>query len=188
MPVEILIHATDKAGGAKKGFPQTVRDAADVASAPWGTGEGLPDFIQLVVPDASVSQVENFLSNWTNEITYDLLASNAAGRRYKLSMNINIITEFGLDKAMRTEIHNYILNTYNAQLVEYVPAEAYVTYDIPNTDWLALQDDIIDKFEEQLDTNRYYFTDADVDLAIAAGGRFTLTTAQVLNRIVDRLA
>lgn len=190
MPVEILIHSTNKpVSGAEKGKPSAVRSASDLVGLPWGSGEALPDYVKMRISDVDDAEtVRNYLDNWRNVISYELIASNSSGRRYTLSMNPNVITEFGLDKGIRQEIHDYLQEHYGAVLVDSNLSEAWATYDIPNTDWEFLRRDILDVFEEQLAPDRYRFTEADVDLAIAAGGTIELTQAQVLARVIDRLA
>jgi len=187
MPVEILIHAIDH-NKAEKGFMQDVRDVSELDERPWGGREGPPNYIILTISDAEKSQILHFMDNWKNEFTYEKLAENAQGRRYKISVNLKVIQQFGIDKGIRAEVNDFLQNEYGAVLVNYVPAQGYATYDIPNTDWQAMKSDLLDLFEEQVDTRRYRFTPSDVDLAVAAGGSVTLNTAQALARVIDRLA
>ena len=51
----------------------------------------------------------------------------------------------------------------------------------------ALKDDVVDKFSGGVDVRRYYFAHVDVDWALANGGEVTITKAQALNKIKDKL-
>ena len=184
MPVELLINATTHRK-AQKGFIQTVVDQP----VTWGTRETLPDYVQLVISDATKSQVDKYTDAWINVIEYSLVASNAQGRRYTLSVNPNIITEFGADKGIKLEMRDLLVNDWGATIVSFNSTTATAVVDIPNPpndDWQALRNDLLDKFEEVVDRRRYVFSPAEVDIAIANGGRMTITTAQALARIVDR--
>lgn len=194
MPVEILIHA-DTTTKNLKGFPQTIKDDEDLAVSPWGQREGLPLYVILRVTDATKPQVEHFLGNWRKEFNYELLGQNAQGRRYRVSVNPNVVSVFGLNAGVRAEIRDFLVATYGAVLVSFEPGQASATFDIPNPasgTWAEhvqkIRQDLTDKFEEQLDTRRYQFDPADVDLVVASGGKVTQTTAQALSRIIDRLA
>lgn len=187
MPVEILIHAFDHEA-AQKGTPQTVKDDDDLAESPWGSKEGLPNYVVLRITDATKSQVLNYLDNWKREIEFTLLGSNAQGRRYKLSMNPKIITEFGQDAGFHVDFRNYLEDYYGAVLVSWDQSIGEATFDIPNTEWAELAADVRDKFEAVLANRRYYFDPADVDVVVASGGFITQTTSQALSRIIDRLA
>lgn len=182
MPVELLIHAQTHTK-AQKGFVQTVQDQPAI----WGNRETLPNYVILEITDATKAQVDNYTDNWKNELSYELLGSDANGRRYKISVNPNIISQVSVDKGIQQRMKTYLENTYGAVLVDAAVNQQYVTFDIPNTDWVALRADLLDGFESQVDTRRYIFSPTDVDIAIAAGGRISLTAAQTLTRVVDRL-
>jgi len=61
---------------------------------------------------------------------------------------------------------------------------------LTNTAYLqALKSDFSDIFRESIAVRRYYFLEADVDAAYALpNGQVTLTTAQALAKIVDKLS
>lgn len=188
MPADILVSANDKPSGVLKGAPIDVRDVSELVTRPWGDSEFLPGFVHAIISDATADQVRHYLNQWENEITYDLIASNAEGRRYTLSINPNIVTVFGAEFGITTEYDIYLLETYGAILFDRDINNTWATYDIPNTDWQALRDDVLDKFLQSVSPNRYLFKDTAVDLAISQGGTITITAAQAINNITDRLA
>ena len=175
MPVECLIHAVDhsKAG---KGFIQDVRNVSDLTAHPWGNRESLPDYVILAISDVTKDQVDNYTDNWKNELTYELLGSNTEGRRYKISVNLKIISAFGVDKGVRDDLKGYMISAYGAVVVDHAFNNESITLDIPNplsVGWTLyvkqIREVLLDQFEEQVDTRRYIFNPADVDIAIAAG-------------------
>lgn len=194
MAVEILIAAV-QGPVLGVGMPGAMKDDADLAASPWGTREGLPSWVRLRITDASKSQVEHFLDNWRNEFTFDLVASNVFGRRYQIGVNPAVVQVFGADAGVKQAMRDYIVSNYNATLIAFDQSQVSATFDIPNPvgqTWPEFlqqaRASILDAFEQQVSTNRYRFSDADVALAVAAGGSMELTTAQALARIIDRLA
>jgi len=190
MPVEVLIHAITHRK-AQKGFIQTVMDQPVV----WGRRETLPNYVVLTIPDATKAEVDTYTNNWVNTFSYELLGSNAAGRRYKMSVNPKVVTDFGIDKGFGIEIKNYVVSEYGAVLVNAAVNQEWATFDIPNptaVGWTLyaqqIKADLLDVFETQVATRRYIFSPADVDIAVAAGGFIEITKAQAIARIVDRLA
>jgi hypothetical protein len=187
MPVEVIIHTLEHSK-ALKGTIQTARDVSKLVEHPWGAREGLPNYVRLRITDATESQVLNYLDSWQREIAFDLVGQNAAGRRYQMSINPKIITEFGEADGLKVEIKDYLVNDYGANFISWDPSVGVAVVDVPNTNWSELAADIVDKFRTTLSNRRYYFEPGDVDLAVAAGGYVELNTNQVLNRIIDRLA
>jgi len=185
MPVEILIHATAHRK-AVKGQIQSIRDADDLIANPWGLKEGPPNYVILEIPNATRAQIENYLDPIHNNFQWEELAENAQGRRYRVWMHAGMAS-FNVSKGIRAELRDLLINEYGAQVVSFTPPfEAVV--DIPNTDWQALRDRVLDVFDEQLYSRRWFFDPVDVDLAIANGGRARLNRTQAAARIIDRLA
>lgn len=64
MPCELLIKTTNKSTGDWFiGDPVTVRDVSELAIHPWGTKEGLPEYIKIRITDRSASQVQGYISH-----------------------------------------------------------------------------------------------------------------------------
>lgn len=187
MAVEILVRVTDN-DKVKKGYPATIRDVALLDEWPWGNREGLPDYVRLRITDATEEQVRNYLDDWKTEFNFELLVQNASGRRYSITCNPAALEAFGVDAAFKQDFRDWLEIEYGAELRSWDPVTGTAVFDIPNTDWADLFSNVLDLFEERLDVNRYMFSSADVDLAVANGGYAELTTAQVLARIIDRAA
>lgn len=186
MPCELLIAAVDNPNGAKyqKGDIKDVRDDDQLAVHPWGALEDLPRSIRVRITNATAAEVEGYLSEMKDVINYELVNSNAQGRRYRLYVHPKILTNGG---SFRAGIRDLLQDEYNATLVSADLPNGEVTLDIPNTDWQAMRVDILDKFESVVRRRRYRFTDSAVDTAIANNGRATITKAQAIANIVDRL-
>ena len=182
MPAEILIHAYTH-DSFLKGSICLIKDSPAV----WGRMEAPPDFVVVIISDTTAAQVVSFTENYKNEILYELLNSNELGRRYSLSVNPKILELEGEEAGLKQEIRDVLVDDYSATIVSYVPATATAVVDIPNTDWDALKANLKDIFEQHY-IDRYVFSESDVDLALANGGTVTITKAQALNRIIDRLA
>lgn len=182
MPCEILIHAVAHTK-AVKGQIEVIKDGD---SNPWGSKEGLPDYVILTISNRSAAQVTQYLENIESVFQWELVNSNAQGRRYRIWVDQKII-DIKPEKGMRIELRDELINEYGATLVSYTPP-AEAVFDIPNTDWAALQSAITDQFVGPVAARRWYFASADVDAAVAAGGRVTLNANQAANRIIDRLA
>ena len=184
MPCEILIKAVDSPNPKKhqKGDIQCVRDI----SRPWGNAEGLPNWIKVRITDATVAEAESYLSGVRDVLDWELVNSNANGRRYKLSIDPKI-TALAPGRGIRAKLRDYLISEYSASVHSYDPPSEAVL-DIPNTDWQALRDDILDRFEDLALRRRYYFSDSAVDSVVNLGGYLERTKAQVAANIVDRLA
>ena len=197
MPCELLIHAVAHRK-AVKGAIQTIKDSLVVDPSPppgkqppspprlWGKKEGLPDYIILKITDKTAAQVSAYRENMMEVFQFELVASNASGRRYRIWVNPKI-GAMDTSRGMRAKFRDWLINNYGAVLVTYnAPNEA--VFDIPNTDWQALLSKVHDKFTRAINGHRWYFSEADVDAAVAGGGTATVTGAQAASRIVDRLA
>lgn len=184
MPVQLLIHAINHSK-ARKGTVQDIRDITDETAPRWDASV-LPNYIVLTISDATMDDVTRFKDSWKNGLSYTLLNSNAQGRRYQISVSRKLVQEVGIDRAFRQDARDYLVETYGAVLVSYTPAQGQAVFDIPNTDWAALRADMLDLFEEQLDSRRYYFEPADVDTVAANGGLITLTKSVAVAKLVDK--
>jgi len=72
MNCEVLIRATDGSNKYRKGFVVAVKDQP----CAWGTAEGLPDFVRLIVTDCMADQVLNFLDGWEIKFRHTILQEN----------------------------------------------------------------------------------------------------------------
>jgi len=182
MPCEILIAAVGKIGITQKGYPWIIKDCP----CAWGKKECPPNWVILRLTDASKAQVEHFLNEWKKQFAYQILAENELGYRIKVTVDPDFISVSGANKELRADLKDHIVTNYGASIVSYDGNEAVV--DIPKpVSLLAVQADIYDIFSERVDTRMYYFSEADVDLALSKGGYIEMSRQQALNRIKSKL-
>jgi len=193
MPAQLMVFAWNKDAERWKGAIVEVRD--DIAPG----SHWLPDMVVVNITDATKAQVENYMEPWVRTFDYEIQAENQNGWRIKISINPNIISELGLDKAFRTDMYQYLVNVWGAQLFEYDSTNhSYAILDFPKPlifipdnvekTLVDLRADVADKLEDQVAYRRYGFPESDVDTAIAAGGYIEITAAQATARVIDRLA
>ena len=194
MPVELLIHAKTYRK-AQKGFILDLRDVSVLAIHPWSFRESLPDYIKVRITDSSKEQLDHLTDNWKNELSYEELARIDGGRRFKISVNPRIITEFGPDKGIAADIKNELAREYGAVIFNVAMNKQWEIFDFPNptkVGWTLhikqIKAFLLDNFESEVSTRRHIFSPADVDIATAAGGKISLNKEQALARVVDRLA
>jgi len=182
MPCTIAIMAADNPPW-KKGYPVDVLDGSRDLSN-WVNSK----FVQLFIPDAEKAGVEHFIQNWRTNFNHEILGQNAQGYRIKISVDPRVVSVFGLNKGVAQSVIDELTDNWGAVVFDVHLSNHYVTVDIPKpVDLQALKNRILDIFEQDLDVSLYYFTDADVDEAIAAGGKITMNKAQVLARVKNRL-
>lgn len=184
MPVEMLVHAVGHAK-AVKGAIQDIRDVADLVNWPWGGREGLPDYVIVRVNGTTLAQVNQYRRQWRKKFTYELMAQNASGRRYRISINARVLAHLGEVKGFKAAMREFLVGKYNAQVVSYTPSAGEVVLDIPNTDWAGLAAEFNERFESLVAGRQYRFPVADVDAAISAGGRVSISRSTAIDRIVD---
>jgi len=189
MACEVLIAAEDK-NHSLKGYPKNVKDVPCV----WGKKEGPPGYVILRITDATAAQVEHYLKQWHKQFTYEILAENKQGYRIKVTVDPALVSASGLNKEIRADLKNYIVESYGAQVHRYDLYEAVI--DIPKpltingdpTTLQGLRDDVHDKFSEMVDSRFYYFSESDVDYALSQpGGIVERTKAQVVAMINSKL-
>lgn len=185
---ELLIAAVDLRTQKKGEVIDTKPSIVDGVPWVWGNKEGLPNFIQLSIPDATREQVYNFLEEWTIKFQHEILNENAAGWRIKISVDSAVISASGVGKnVIKQKMRTYLEDKWGF-VIQGFTAES-VTFDVPKPNDLArLKKEFADAFNTRFDSRRYYFSALDVDNAVAAGGQMTLTKQQALNTIVDKFS
>lgn len=187
MPVELLIKAVNDPFSDRKmqkGEIYTVRDVDKLAAWPWGGLEGLPNFVRVRISDATEAQIKAYMSRIYDILQWDLLAENSQGRRYRVYLHPKVI-QFG---GMKERFRDVLIGEHDATVVSSDLPNGEAVFDIPNTDWQALRDQLLYDVTEAVAESRYRFTPASVDALVNAGGYAERTKAQVLANIVDRLA
>jgi hypothetical protein len=207
VPCTLLIRATDgPPGGLVKGEP-----GGSVYDLPheWGAKEGLPNWVQLTISDATASQVEHFLFAWKIDYTFSIVSETFTGGLYgagqwRVTVEVDpaLISASGTGQSeLKTEMQTWVTSSFTdphfpgaeGSVVTFTTSS--MTIDTPKpTDPTeqaerlpALKRLFTDRFEHILDVRRYYFLDTDVDAAVAAGGTITRTRAQALALVQDKL-
>lgn len=183
MPCKILIRA-QLAGPWQIGFPVLVVED----DHEFGIREALPEFVVIRITDATKDQVIHFIKKWKTNFTHEILAENVSGYRIKISVHPRVVSVFGQNQGLKTAIKLELVGNWGAVIFDAALDQQYVTIDIPKpVNLQALKVDILDKFEQDLDVCINYFTVADVDLVIAAGGYMEMNKAQALAKLKNRL-
>lgn len=182
MGCEVLIRARDGGNGFKKGYVVTAKDQPCV----WGTMETLPDFIRLIISDCTAEQVRHFLDDWQIRYRFALVAENDIGYRYRVEVDPAYISASDTGKHEIKENMTDWAEDRGFAVVGFTSES--MTVDIPKpADLPTIRADFADVFDKVLNIRRYYFSGADVDTVINAGGVYTLTKQQALNNIIDKL-
>lgn len=182
MECDVLIRATDGSNNYLKGYPVAVKDVPCV----WGSAEGLPDFIHLILTDCEASQVESFLDGWDIKYDFTIVNENELGYRLRAEVDPIYISASDMGKnEIKTEMQDWATNL-GFSVVNFTSSS--MTVDVPKpANTLQLKIDFNDAFSSVLDIRRYYFSSSDVDGVVSSGGEMTLTRTQALNNIVDKL-
>ncbi len=186
MGIELLVVAVAKAPYLR-GEPVAWKEQP----CEWGAKETLPNWVRLIISDATIQQVQNFLAPLRSVFTYTVVASTAEGYRIRVEINPAIVTIFGADAGMRADLYEWLQENYNAQNVPHLANPPYsytLDFPDPNLDSQKLREEFEDIAQQTLAPHRYHFSDTDVNTAIANGGVMAVTAAVAANRIIDRLA
>lgn len=162
-------------------------------------------FITLIISDATREQAYRYIRDWKIDFSHTLVSQNAFGWQFLIEVDPVWISASGIGRAsvkdkMRSHIDNaragspwqgcmVALFSVNSMTVNVPKNGTYqTTKGLDNIDYLgALKSDFRDIFRSQLMPRRYYFSEADVDQVVAAGGTITLTKVQVLSKVLDKL-
>lgn len=185
---EVLIAARDL-NHCLKGYPLLAKNVPAV----WGTQEGLPDWVIIRITDTSADTVNDYFKQWHKVFDYDIINENELGYRIRVQVDPNVVSVSNVNKAIRAEMKAYATDAYDGELFSYDDFEAVI--DIPKpitlngeaTTFAEMKEDLHDKWAEQVDYRRYYFSGTDVNAVISAGGLVERTKAQVQSAIIDKL-
>jgi len=159
--------------------------------------------IGLTISDATREQVHHYIHDWKVDFLHTLNSQNAFGWQYIIEVDPIYISASDIGKAeLKDKMQDHVNGgsqywegcqavgfTSNSMTVNIPKDGPYQTaHGLDNIDFLKLlKSDFSDIFRTRLNVRRYHFSEADVDQVIADGGAITLTRAQALNRIIDRL-
>ena len=151
----------------------------------WGRREGLPDYVQGRISDATGGQVVGFLQRWRNTPDYTVLAPSNGRINLRIEMPARFTQVFGDTEGLKAEMKTRLEEDWGANVTVVTPNREFLI-DVPDsTDLGEMKTVLLDQFEKIFGP-RYIFTAASVDQAIANGGTFEITKAQAQARLVDR--
>ena len=199
MPAELLIRATQ---GDSYGPGEIV--ATKPGGHVWGRMEQPPDYIHLTISDVDRDQVDEFLAQWPIKFQHVLENQNANFWWITISVDPIYISATNVGAAeLKTTVQDHVTSvseywegttvvsfTSNSMTVKIPKNGVWQTANgLTDLEFLnLLKSDFADIFNTVLDPKRYYFSAADVATVLAGGGSFTLTKAQALNNIIDKLS
>lgn len=185
MSVELLVVAVAKEPYVR-GEPVVIKESP----ASWGNKEVPPNWVRVIVSDATIEQAQAYLAPMRTVFEYEVLVQNAQGKRIKVSVHPGVISVFGADKGMRAELYAWLQENYNAQIVSAQsdpPLHYVLDFPHPDLDLEVLKATFEDEAQDSLAPHRYHFPDADVDYALSHGGEVTVTKAVATAHLIDRL-
>jgi len=159
-------------------------------------------FVGLTISDASRDQVHHYVNDWKIDFKHTLNGQNAFGWQYIIEVDPIYISVSEVGKAeLKSKMQDHINNSpywEGSEVVAFTTISMTVNipkngpyqtaHGLDNIDYLKLlKSDFSDIFKARLNIRRYHFSEADVDQVIAGGGAITLTKAQALSKIIDRL-
>jgi hypothetical protein len=153
----------------------------------WGTREQPPNYVHLTVTGATRDQVRRYIDGWNIRFQHDILAETAVGYRIRVSVDPAAISASDVGSSeLKLEMQTWVADSYGALVTAFTPDS--MTVDVPKpADLAKLKSDFADVFDDVLAIRRYRFSEADVNTALGNGGKITLTKAQALARVIDKL-
>jgi hypothetical protein len=203
MGVELLVYAKDNIDpnaeiderfSAKKGDIVVIKEQPAV----WGSQEGPPDWIQLVITDATRAQALQYLRSWERTIAFTVNSFVVdpiyiGNRIYNITISATEgVSVSGKGAITKPKVEQWVVN-HGGNVESFGPNFVTVTVSVGMQPTYAehlsaLREYCLEELETKVKNKRYYFAAADVDAAIAAGGRVSYTRAQVIPKLQDRIA
>jgi len=190
MPYKILVRAVERADGKrlKGGITSILRPDQD-----FGNKETLPTYIRVIVTDgATWDQAHAWIDNWRIQYIFTTLDDQPTYAQYKVEVDPDLIAAGGIGgQELKQEMRDYIENSepdsmwYGSTIDGFTSSSMTVTIPKPHVK-RKLKGDFMDKFETHFG-RRYYFKESGVDWAVGQGGEVSITQAQTINNLVDRL-
>jgi hypothetical protein len=182
---ELLISATNM-------NTQQIGEVVDTKSTftgnqKWGLVTQPPNYVHLTIPDATREEVDTYLNFWNIRFQYELVSENATEYRITVSVDPIYIAASEMGKhAMRDAMQDWAASVYEGVTVAFTSDS--MTVDLPKPlDLAEVKANFADIFNTFLAPRRYHFSIVDVNAALANGGKITLTRAQALSKVVDKL-
>lgn len=192
MTVKALIAAQDLSVSKKGEIAALITEGGG-----WGNKEDLPNYIRLIVTDATRPQAKAYLEKWTKIFTYTILQENPQWYRIRVEVDPIAIAIGGNGAEVKQELKDYILSGVELDWEVTQLAQTSTSIDVQVTKPADLQQgkvNMMDRFEETIAHKRYYFASATVDAAITEAlaneptHEVYRTKAQINPLLLDRLA
>lgn len=153
----------------------------------WGTREQPPNYVHVTVTGATHAEVQAYLNTWPIRYRHQIQVDNPIRYRIKVDVDPAVVSASGMGRAqLRAAMGDWIEAEYNGTVV--ATGSERLIFDVPKpVDLFQLALDFADIFDWILSFRRYHFAASDVATWLTAGGHATLTKAQALAAIVDKL-
>ncbi len=124
------------------------------------------------------------MRRWKTAFKHEVTTNPDQSSQVRVTISQRITEIFGDTHGIKSTMQARLVNMWGATVLTFTPT--LLVFDVPQgTDLLALQADLLDKFEEQLGTQ---FVFSGVDAAVAAGGAISqkknVATAQMTDRSI----
>jgi hypothetical protein len=106
MPCEVLIKARTTHGPYSKGTIAGVKDQPCV----WGSKEGLPYSIRVIIPDATRAQILAYTGKWKLEYDYEVVTHNLPQDGYRIRVFSKYPSVSGACSITREQVENYLIH------------------------------------------------------------------------------
>jgi hypothetical protein len=187
-----LVAAQDITGGAGKGEIWNIRE-----DNVFGSKEGLPNWLQVEISDATKVQVESYLEGWQIEYEFTVFNQDAEYWFVRVEVDPAYITASGKGK---NELKSEMVVMLEQPDGPYFAIVDLIQVDkievrLPKSQFPVQQDlaplkaQFNADFRFILELKRYYFDHALVDETVDSpyNGIRTVTTAQALNNLYDKI-
>ncbi len=160
-------------------------------------------FVQLTISDATREEAHKYVDHWVVDFSHTLINENASGWRFRIEVDPIYVSVSNVGKdVMKAKMQDFVTRTGSewegcvvqnfttSSMTVRVPKNGVwqTAKSLSDIDYLkALKRDFSDIFRTTLRIDRYHFAEADVDAAITAGRQATITKAQALSKLIDRL-
>lgn len=173
MPAKLSAAGQDLPSGYKKGdIISVLPEGGD-----WGNKEVPPNFIRILVTNATNFEAHDYLKKWSKTYSYNLDSEDATSYTITLTVDPAVIDASQTNATLVSGISDYLVNhqDYTITVLNETTTSLQVNILKP-ADLQALADDVIDKFQTDVAMSLLYVNSADVDAAIAADPVFGLVT------------
>ena len=156
----------------------------------------------MTISDATHAEAQHYIEGWVIDFSHTIENQNANFWWITIEVDPAYIDASETSRAeLKAGMQDHVTTTEYWEGTSVVSfTSSSMTVKIPkngvyqtaeglsNLDYLKLlKSDFSDVFKTFLKIRRYHFSGAGVDTVIAQGGSITITKAQALNNIIDRL-